>query len=500
MIGLISSKEVQIPPASCFDLPEKVLQFGTGVLLKGLPDYFIDQANKKGIFNGRIVMVKSTARGETASYERQDNLFTLCVKGLVNGKKQEENILNASISRMLHAKTQWKEILACAANPDLQVVISNTTEVGIQFIPEDIHTNPPDSFPAKLLAILYERYLIFKGNPDYGLVIIPTELLPGNGEKLKEILSSLSEHNRLGEDFQEWLALANDCCNSLVDRIVPGKLPPIQQEEMERALGYQDELMIMAEPYRLWAIESAKKRVRDILSFHRIDHGVIIAADITIYRELKLRLLNGSHTFSCGLAHLAGFDTVKNAMINPDFFNYIESLMFTEIIPAITNEQLSDQAALAFAKQVLDRFSNPFIEHRWLSITLQYGSKMRMRNVPLLISYSERYGSVPQNMALGFAAHLLFMKSTKGQDGQYYGEANGKPYLVNDELAAYYSRQWEQPESLVSQILGNKELWGKDLTTLPGFFLAVSEKLQLLLQEGAASLLEANTGFQRKFK
>jgi tagaturonate reductase len=490
MISLISSKEVQIPPVSCFDLPEKVLQFGTGVLLKALPDYFIDQANKRGLFNGRIVLVKSTNKGETGSYERQDNLFTLCIKGQVDGKKHEENILNASISRLLHAKTQWKEILACAANPDLQVIISNTTEIGIQFMAEDIKACPPESFPGKLLAFLYQRYLIFQGSLDHGLVIIPTELLPGNGEKLRDILSRLSEHNRLGKDFQDWLLIANDCCNSLVDRIVPGKLPADQQEEMEQTLGYRDELMIMAEPYRLWAIESDKERVRDILSFHQADPGVIIAADITMYRELKLRLLNGSHSFCCGLAHLAGFETVKNAMKHPDFFYYIQSLMFTEIIPAITNAQLSYQTALAFARQVLDRFGNPFIEHLWLSITLQYASKMKMRNVPLLINYSERYGSVPENMTLGFAAHLLFMKSARAQDGQYYGEANGKPYLVNDELAPYYAGQWEEPASLVNQIMSNKELWGTDLTKLPGFLSAVTEKLQRLMQEGAASVLQ----------
>ena len=43
-------------------LPEKVLQFGTGVLLRGLPDFFIDRANKKGIFNGSVVVVKSTTK------------------------------------------------------------------------------------------------------------------------------------------------------------------------------------------------------------------------------------------------------------------------------------------------------------------------------------------------------------------------------------------------------------------------------------------------------
>src|SRR3984957_13894831 len=87
---------LQIPGEQIFDLPEKVLQFGTGVLLRGLPDYFIDKANKQKIFNGRIVMVKSTDGGSVEAFEKQDCLYTLCVRGIEDGKNIEENIINAS--------------------------------------------------------------------------------------------------------------------------------------------------------------------------------------------------------------------------------------------------------------------------------------------------------------------------------------------------------------------------------------------------------------------
>src|SRR5688572_12303556 len=139
-------------PGEIFDLPEKVLQFGTGVLLRGLPDYFIDKANRQGRFNGRIVVVKSTSNGGTDAFSRQDGLYTLCVRGLEGGKKIDEAIINASISRVLSAKEDWKKIIACAHNPEIQVVISNTTEVGITLTDDDISQDPPKSFPGKLLA------------------------------------------------------------------------------------------------------------------------------------------------------------------------------------------------------------------------------------------------------------------------------------------------------------------------------------------------------------
>src|SRR5579859_6629327 len=164
------------PGGDIFNLPEKVLQFGTGVLLRGLPDYFIDKANRQGIFNGRVVVIKSTESGDSGVFDRQDGLYTLCVRGIEAGVTVTENIINASISRVLSARDQWQEVLQCAKNPDLKVIISNTTEVGIQLVEDDIRRQPPGSFPGKLLALLYERYLAFGGSADSGLVIVPTEL------------------------------------------------------------------------------------------------------------------------------------------------------------------------------------------------------------------------------------------------------------------------------------------------------------------------------------
>src|ERR1700755_2439183 len=122
----ISSPSVVVPDESVFELPEKVLQFGTGVLLRGLPDYFIDKANRKGLFNGRIVVVKSTNQGDSAAFDKQDGLYTLCIRGLQNGEKIEENIVNASISRVLSAAEEWEQVLECAHNRSMEVIISNT--------------------------------------------------------------------------------------------------------------------------------------------------------------------------------------------------------------------------------------------------------------------------------------------------------------------------------------------------------------------------------------
>lgn len=478
------SKSVSLPDEQLAKLPERVLQFGTGVLLRGLPDYLIDKANRQGVFNGRIVVVKSTDGGDITAFNRQNGLYTLCIRGVEEKRPIEQNVICSAISRVLSAKSQWADILKVAISPDLQVVISNTTEVGIQLQQDDIRQTPPKSFPGKLLSVLYARFKAFNGDKDKGLIIVPTELIPDNGTKLEAILLELAHRNALESEFIDWLETANVCCNSLVDRIVPGRPDAATQHALADQLGYEDELLTIAEAYRLWAIEG-DEYVQTVLSFYSADDGVIIRPNIDVFRELKLRLLNGTHTLSCGLALLCGFETVREALDDEIMAMYIQNLMLAELVPGIPFV-IDKKSAQRFAMQVIDRFRNPYIEHRWLSITMQYSAKMQMRNIPTLRQFYRNVGGVPGYIALGFAAYLLFMKATYQENGCWYGQANGEAYLIQDEKAAYFADLWAQlsPQQLVSAVLANKSLWGGDLGQLPGFAGAVTNYLTEMLERG----------------
>ena len=483
----INSSLVELPRVDYLSLPEKVLQFGTGVLLRGLPDYFIDKANKQGIFNGRIVVLKSTDGGQLESFIRQDGLYTHQLQGISEGLETTETVLNASISRVLAAKRDWDKVLQLARSADLRLVVSNTTEVGIALVEDNIHNSPPLSFPGKLLAFLYERYKYFNGDPAAGLVIVPTELIPQNADTLKSILLQLSDQNDLVEGFRRWMEQSNIFCNSLVDRIVPGKLPAPEAEAMRNKLGYQDELMIMSETYGLWAIETNDERVKNILSFYQCDSGVVITPDISIHRELKLRLLNGSHTFTCGLAVLCGFDTVKQAMDNPVFENFISTLVMNEIAPSIDCRGLTLEQTRSFASKVLDRYRNPSLQHHWISITLHYTSKMNTRNASLVKNYLDQHSDIPSHMALGLAAWILFMKTEKIADGSYIGKADGKEYRVNDAQAPRFYELWKKypTDELVDAVFSDKNIWQIDMPGIPPLAAAVKKSLEALVELGA---------------
>jgi tagaturonate reductase len=481
------------PPAGVFDLPEKVLQFGSGRFLRAFADFFIDAANRQGRFGGRVVVVQSTGAGRSDSLDAQDGLYTLCVQGLVDGMPSTTYRVLAAVSRAVAAGEAWGDVLACARNPALEVVVSNTTEVGIQLDEADRpDLDPPRSFPGKLTAVLYERFRAFDGDAEKGVVVLPCELIEDNGDQLAGIVLTLADRWGLGEAFTAWVRTANRFCNTLVDRIVTGKPSPEKQAQHEARLGYRDALLAEAEPYRLWAIEGdAALRAR--LGFAAADPGIVVAEDISPYRERKVRILNGTHTIMVPLAFLYGHDTVLQAMEDAHTGAFVREVMREEIVPSLDVDAAS---ARQFADEVLERFRNPFIEHLLINITFQATTKMRHRVVPSLLAHYRKQGVPPRRILLGFAAYLLFMRGVEVREGTVYGQRAGVSYPINDDHAGFFMEAWgavedgDDVDALVRRVGARADLWGTDLTQLPGFADAVADPLRRMLQRGVPAAVE----------
>jgi len=487
-------EDLPAPDPAVFDLPEKVVQFGTGGFLRAFADYFIDRANRQGRFNGRVVMVQSTGRRRAEALDAQDGLYTLWVRGLDAGRPVSSFMPLAAVSRALSAQDAWADVLACARNPDLELIISNTTEVGLTLDETDgPDGNPPRSFPGKLTAFLHARAVHFDYASDKGLVLLPCELLENNGDMLRRIVLALATRWGLGKRFGEWLTAANVFCNTLVDRIVPGAPIPEEQAACEATLGYQDALLTVGEVYRLWAIEG-DAALRRRLGFAEADPGVLVTDDITPYRERKIRLLNGGHTLTVPIGFLIGNAMVLDHVQHPLTGPFIEALLRREIGPSL---DVDPATVPPYIDEVLERWRNPFLKHRLLDITLQSTTKMRHRVVPSLLRHYEKTHTVPHGMALGFAGYLHFMQGTPRPDGRVYGEKNGVRYLINDDKAPYFADAWAAlPPSadrarLVDPVCADETLWGTDLTGLPGFAGAVSAYLTQLRDEGVDAALRA---------
>ena len=410
-LALAASPAVQahprltVAPPDRLRLPVRAVQFGTGAFLRGFVDDLLDAANRQGLFNGRVVAIGSTDSGRDRQLGAQDGLYTVVERGLVHGAPHEAVRVVSSVRGALAAQTAWGAVLALARAPALELVFSNTTEVGIALDETDaFHLAPPRSFPGKLARFLYERGRAFGWAADQGVVVLPCELIEDNGDRLRDVVRALAARWRLEPAFRQWLDAAVPFCNTLVDRIVPGAPSPGDAAALERALGYRDALLTACEPYRLFAIE-APASVRPRLAFAAADPGVVLADDVRPYRERKVRLLNGAHSALVATALLAGCETVLDAVRHPRVGPFLRRLLLDEIVPTV-----DAPGAAAFARAVLDRFANPYMQHALWDITLQGTRKMRVRVVPTVARFAAQAGAPPPALAFGFAAYLAFLR------------------------------------------------------------------------------------------
>lgn len=473
--GALAGRDVELPTRAMLDLPERVVQFGTGALLRGFVEYFIDAANAQDAFDGRVVVVSSTGSGRDAALAEQEGLYTLVVRGVENGAVIDRRRVIASISRALSARDEWDAVLRCARSPELELVFSNTTEIGIALDESDeAELSPPRSFPGKLTRFLHERARAFDCDPARGVAVIPCELIERNGEKLHEIVLTLADRWRLGAPFIEWIERSVPFCNTLVDRIVPGAPARDDADTLRAGLGYDDRMLTVCEPYRLFAIEPRGATERQ-LAFADADAGIVVADDIEPYRERKVRLLNGAHTASVYHALLEGCETVREALEDRAVGRFIHDVLLGEIVPTV-----DAPGAEEFAHAVLDRFRNPYIRHALFDITLQGTMKMRVRVVPSIVRYGERFGSAPPNLARGFAAFLLFQRG----DLQRARAEAGLSVPADDgaePLRALWRNGSTDATILARAACADAGLWGTDLTKVPGFADAVAESLDELI-------------------
>lgn len=362
------------------ELPERVLQFGSGMLLRALCVAAVDSANRAGARAGRIVVVPSTADGavRARALNAQDGLFTLVERGLSGGAPLERVSLIGAISRT---------VSELPALPDLRVIVSNTSEAGFRI-------DAP--FPGRLTDVLHARFTRAPNAPP--VFVIPTELVSDNGPRLAAMVHELAK--QYDQNFRDWLQARVRFCSSLVDRIVTAP-PPDQHAELEATLGYRDALLTVTEPYALWAIEADPVELRAVFPIENAT--VVVAPDITFYRERKLRLLNALHTATTPLALLAGIRTVREAAAHPLLAAFQKRLLFDEIIPAT---DLPTADARAFANDVLERFANPWLEHEYRVIATNQEEKFRIRVVPLIARRPA------PGLALAAAAHLAFTNAS----------------------------------------------------------------------------------------
>ncbi len=473
--------------------PEKVLQFGEGNFLRAFVNYWFDVSNEKAGWNGKCCLVQPISQGLTKLINEQDGLYTLYLRGTENGQKVDRKRVISSVSRCLnpYEEADFAAMMEVAASDDLEYVVSNTTEAGIVYDPACNFTDrPAASFPGKLTQVLYHRWKAEKP----GLVILSCELIDNNGKELLKCVNQYIGQWELDDAFQDYVNRECTFCSTLVDRIVPGRIRNAAEvARLEEENGYCDPLMDVGEVFGVWNIEGPAW-LEDKLPFKAAGVNCIVVPDVTPYKKRKVRILNGAHTGFVLGAYLGGYDIVRDCMHDDAVLGYMNKMLFDEILPILP---LPKEDVESFAAAVQDRFNNPFINHELLSISLNSTSKWRARNMPSFLEYIEKYGKLPTCLTMSFAAYIAFFSSDiqeLNEKGLVCRRPKGNTYTCSDDrwaLEFYWDHRNDAVEDLVHAVMQNEQMWGLDLTQIPGFEEATVANLKKIRTEGALAAYAA---------
>lgn len=466
------------------DRPVKVLQFGEGNFLRAFVDYIFDVTNEKTDFNGGVVIVKPIEFGNLDRFHEQECQYTLQLRGFVDGQPKELTRQITSVVDAVAAIEDYEKYVDYATSETLRFIVSNTTEAGIVFNAEDNDPNarPPKTYPGKLTQLLYKRFQKFNGAKDKGLILLPCELIADNGIELKKCIMQFIELWNLPEEFKNWVDEACSFCPTLVDRIVPG-YPRDDAAKLCEEWGYEDQLIDRAEIFGLWVVESDSnlplEQLEKELPFREAGLNVVFTKDHHPYKERKVRILNGSHTSFVLASFLAGNDNVENSMKDATIRKYMEETLYDEVIPTLS---LTREDCEEFAKAVIDRFLNPFVDHRLLSISLNSVSKWEARCLPSFLGYVNKFGKLPKYLTFSIAALMSFYTSqTEGElNGGYVlkGDRNGEEYIIQDDRAVlefFKENSGKSPAEFTHAYLSNTKFFGgEDLTKVAGLEDAIT--------------------------
>ena len=251
--------------------------------------------------------------------------------------------------------------------------------------------------------------------------------------------------------------------------------------------------MDVGEVFGGWNIEGPAW-LEDKLPFKAAGVNCIVVPDVTPYKKRKVRILNGAHTGFVLGAYLGGYDIVRDCMHDDAVLGYMNKMLFDEILPILP---LPKEDVESFAAAVQDRFNNPFINHELLSISLNSTSKWRARNMPSFLEYIEKYGKLPTCLTMSFAAYIAFFSSDiqeLNEKGLVCRRPKGNTYTCSDDrwaLEFYWDHRNDAVEDLVHAVMQNEQMWGLDLTQIPGFEEATVANLKKIRTEGALAAYAA---------
>jgi tagaturonate reductase len=341
----------------------RIVQFGTSRFLQAHADLFVHEVREAGQPAGPITVVKTTEGGDRAGRVagfRRAGGFPVQIRGYRAGALIDQRVMVRSVDQAFDAHADWPAVTDHFAK-DAEIAMSNVGDRGYDVAEEDRVFDPssakiPVSFPGKLLALLGARHRA-GGRP---LLFLPTELIASNGRILSCLVADLARAWGMSAAFQEWLASSVVFADGLVDRIVSEDIEPIGA---------------VAEPYALWAIRRGNFDPP-------FTHPAIVMTDnLEPFERLKLHILNLGHTVLAEewtRRSRPADETVVRFLSDAAVALRLTDIFASEVVPGFAARGMGDAAA-AYVRTTLERFRNPFLQHRIADIANNHATKVARR-------------------------------------------------------------------------------------------------------------------------
>ncbi|WP_318388529.1 fructuronate reductase [Enterobacter sp.] len=468
-------ESVQLPRYDRDNLRSRIVHFGFGAFHRAHQALLTDRVlNAQGgdwgiceisLFSGDKLMTQ---------LREQNHLFTVLEKG-ANGN---EAIIIGAVNECLNAKLDsLAAIIEKFCEPQVAIVSLTITEKGYCIDPAtgklDLNQpriahdlqNPsePHSAPGILVEALHRRR-------ESGLApftVLSCDNIPDNGHVVKNAVLGMAQQR--SAELAAWISEQVSFPGTMVDRIVPAATDE-SLAEITQTLGVEDPCAISCEPFIQWVVEDNFVAGRPEWEVA----GVQMVQDVLPWEQMKLRMLNGSHSFLAYLGYLAGFAHISDCMEDTHFRTAARRLMLDEQAPTL---RITDVDLTAYADSLIERFANPALKHRTWQIAMDGSQKLPQRMLDGIRVHVQR-GTPWPLLALGVAGWVRYVSGV---------DDAGEPIDVRDPLADKFRAITDasNESERVAALLELKEIFGTDLPQNPEFVKAITSAFALIARKGA---------------
>ncbi len=417
----------------------------------------------------------------------QDGLYIVGVRGPTHMQTR----IIGSILDVRYAPEDRSGIVAAMSDPAIRIVSLTITEKGYCHDPAsgDLNRSHPDVMhdlqtpQAPITAIGFIVAALAKrrqsGNTPF--TVLNCDNLPENGTTLKKI--ALQYAVQLDPALADWICAEVSFPSTMVDRIVPATTDD-DRKLIAQSAGFEDAVPVITEPFTQWVVEDNFCNARPDLAVH----GVEMVADVKPFENMKLRMLNGSHSTLAYLGFLMGHDFVADAISQPTMRAFVTAMMKHEVMPTLNMPSVDlDQ----YIHDLVERFANPGLQHRTDQIAMDGSQKLPQRLLGT-IRDARAMGLPHERLLCGVASWIRYITGRN---------ENGNRYQIKDPLAEYFSETAKHLPDVgryTDAILDMDSVFGSDLRADKSFRADVHHKVRCIFVDGATTLVSHFSGLNTK--